>query len=403
MPRFDLYRKMMGVQTVGQAFKKDADMVMEATWLNDRNTCTCYLYDYWHDDYKTVLKDLHPQNDPKKIAISLKVRTSSQQTFAKDVVTHHIQMMPTQEMCVDYYPAFFEKRYDAIFPVGLYVDVPDKMDIYNRWMVVGLANYHVNQFPTYEILPCDKVLDWIQDNKKIHMAACLRSQSSYNAGVWLDYRVERPEDQQKFILPLNSISEKIYYNKRFIIDTNLDIINGAEPRAWRVTKINRISANGTVLVTCAQDQYDQHHDYIEYVDLSDPSSIVGMWADYYKDTFAPTDIEPASPEQDIISEIICSGKQEIKVDGGYKTLTLSFSQNDKPIAVIPGEWSFRINDEDVSTLLSVRTKEDDNSLNDGQIKIKFLGDFEYMGETLVVTYTADNNQETTISLKIGGL
>ncbi len=186
MPRFDLYKKALGATSVGTAFKNQSDMVLEATWENDLNTRTCYLYDYWHDDFKTRLKDLHPESDPKKVAISLKVRTSSQQTYSKDVVTHHIQMLPSQEMNVDYYPIFFEKRYDAIFPVGLYIDIPDERGIFIRWMVVGLANYNVNQFPTYEILPCNKILDWISDGQKIHMAACLRSQNSYNSGVWRD-------------------------------------------------------------------------------------------------------------------------------------------------------------------------------------------------------------------------
>ncbi len=177
MPSLDLYKKILGASSVGEAHKCNSDMIMEATWNNDPNTKTCYLYDYWHDDHKRQLKNLHPEDDDKKIAISLKVRTSSQQTFSKDVVTHHIQMMPSQEMNVPYYPLFFGNRYDAEFPVGLYVDIPEK-GIYRRWLIVGLANFFVNQFPTYEILPCDKIIDWIHDGMKINMACVLRSQNS---------------------------------------------------------------------------------------------------------------------------------------------------------------------------------------------------------------------------------
>lgn len=150
MPSPGLYRKkLLGASNTGEAFKTQSDMLMLATWNEDLAAHTCYLYDYWHDDHKTQLLDLDPSNDPKKIAIELKVRVSSQQTYSKDIVTRHIQMKPHQPMNVDYYPAFFKDRYDAIFPVGLYIDVPDDNGIYNRWMVVGIANYHVNQFPTY--------------------------------------------------------------------------------------------------------------------------------------------------------------------------------------------------------------------------------------------------------------
>ena len=112
MPNLDLYKQILGNQTLGQVHKKESDMVMEATWDTDINTRICYLYDYWHDNHKTQLKNLHPENDPDKIAISLKWRRNSAQTLDKDIVSNHIQMKPSQKMNVEYYPNFIEKRYD---------------------------------------------------------------------------------------------------------------------------------------------------------------------------------------------------------------------------------------------------------------------------------------------------
>lgn len=178
MPSFDLYNRMLSAKTIGEAHKLDSDMVMEATWDTDINARICYLYDYYHDDHKTQLKNLDSPNDAKKIAISLKWRKSSNQTMDKDTVTHHIQMKPSQEMNVGYYPEFFGDKYDAIFPVGLYLDLPDERGIFNRWLVVGVANYYVSQFPTFEVLPCDYIFDWIYKGKKYRMAGCLRSQNS---------------------------------------------------------------------------------------------------------------------------------------------------------------------------------------------------------------------------------
>ena len=211
MPSLDLYKKLHTAISIGNAHKMEADMIMEATWDTDINTRVCYLYDYWHDDHRSQLTNLDPVNDPKKVAISLKWRRSSTQTFEKDDVTHHIQMKPSQEMNVPYYPQFFGERYNAVWPIGLFVDIPDEKGIYNRWLIVAVANYHVSQFPTFEVLPCDYVFTWIYQGIKQRMPGCLRSQNSYNSGIWRDRSTTVVEDVQKFIVPLNSVSEKIYY------------------------------------------------------------------------------------------------------------------------------------------------------------------------------------------------
>lgn len=178
MPSFDSYKKLLSAKTLGEVHKRESDMIMEATWDTDINTRVCYLYDYWHDDHKTQLTNLDSANDPNKIAISLKWRRSSAQTLDKDVVDHHIQMKPSQEMNVDYYPTFFEERYNATWPVGLFCDIPNEKGIYNRWLIVAVANYHVSQFPTFSVLPCDYIFNWIYKGKKHKMAGCLRSQNS---------------------------------------------------------------------------------------------------------------------------------------------------------------------------------------------------------------------------------
>ena len=87
-------------------------------------------------------------------------------------------MKPSQEMNVDYYPSFFIDRYSATFPVGLYCDILDESGKYNRWLIVATANYNVSQFPTFSVLRCDKVFDWVLKGKKYQVAGCLRSQNS---------------------------------------------------------------------------------------------------------------------------------------------------------------------------------------------------------------------------------
>lgn len=398
MPSFDLYKKINSATSIGQAHKQESDMVMEATWDNDINTRVCYLYDYWHDDHKTQLTNLDPVNDPKKVAISLKWRKSTNQTFDKDVVTHHIQMEPSQEMNVDYYPAFFADRYSATWPVGLYVDLyEEKIGIYNRWLIVGVANAHVSQFSTFEVLPCDKVFNWVYKGMKYKMAGCLRSQNSYNSGIWTDHIVTSVEDQQKFIVPMNSLSEQIFYKQRMIIDNKIDVNSGNEPRAWKVSKVNRINSNGTLLVTLAQDKFNAHTDYIEYEDDSDPTTIIGMWADYYTDDgTTPSDEKPI--DENIHSEIQYVGKPNIKAGGSYKKFTVVFYDGDEVIDFKLGQWSFTIDGVDASSLIETDTTD----VEQNQIKVRFTGSEDYMGKTLKVSYSSTTGIVSSVDILITG-
>lgn len=164
--------------TGGQLRKLQSDLIMEATWDEDIATRTVYLYDWYHDTEPTRLIDLHPENDINKIPMSIKYVIVSSQTYAKDQVTYHLQMKPSQEMCVPYYNEMFRDRYDAEFPIGLYVDIPDSKGIFNRWLIVERANVNDPQFPTYEILKCDHVFQYMMDGFKTQIAGVLRSQNS---------------------------------------------------------------------------------------------------------------------------------------------------------------------------------------------------------------------------------
>ncbi len=398
MPAFDLYKNLNNATSIGQAHKMESDMIMEATWDGDINTRVCYLYDYYHDDYKSQLTNLDPVNDPKKVAISLKWRRSSAQTMDKDTVSHHIQMKPSQEMNVDYYPKFFGERYNATFPVGLYVDIPDDKGIYNRWLVVALANYHVSQFPTFEVLPCDKVLNWVYKETKVKMAGCLRSQNSYNSGIWQDNKIETVEDQQKFIVPLNKDSEMVFYNQRMIIDNKVDVLRGAEPRTWKVSKVNRLNSNGLLLTTLAQQQFNAHTDYIEYEDENDPSTIVGMWADYYS-TDGTTPSEQESVPDNIHAVIQYVGKPNIKVGGSFKKFTVVFYDGETVIDHKLGQWSFSIDGVDASSLVQT----DATDVEQNQIKVKFIGSEDYMGKTLEVKYSSTTGIVSSVNILITGL
>lgn len=180
MPKLSTYKQTLGHygKSSGEAKKIQSDMIMEQTWDRDISAKVAYLYDCKHDDEPTKLRNLNSNKSSLKIPIDIKYLVNGSQTFDKDPITYHIQFKPSQECNVPYYTEYFEERYDSIFPLGLYIDIPDSKGKYNRWLVVDKANYYDPQFPTFEILSCDKVFHWIFEGNKYQMAGVLRSQNS---------------------------------------------------------------------------------------------------------------------------------------------------------------------------------------------------------------------------------
>lgn len=154
--------------------------------------------------------------------------------------------------------------------------------------------------------------------------------------------------------------------------------NDSEPRAWLISKVNRISPNGICCVTLTQDTYDQHKDYIEH---DEDGNIVGMWANWFSSTVEPEEVIHDDPTS-LSSSITCSGKQQIRIGGSTKTLTVTFYEEGVETDYQSGEWSYTIDDADAGSLLTVTPVED------GKIKLKFEGDDSYIGKILKVTFTS---------------
>lgn len=389
MPTLEQYRKNLHGCYNGEARKYNADQITEATWYNDLATRTCYFFDQLHDPQPLQLNDLTP-DESVQVPIDVKYIVYSSQTYAKDAITYHIQFKPSEDgkdSLVPYYKTLFKERYDATFPCGLYVLIPDNHGVYNKWLVVDTANFNDPQFSTYEVLRCDKVFQWIYKNKKYQMCGVLRSQSSYNSGIWIKYNIEKVEDQSVFLLPLTRETEHLYYNTRMIIDNKVL----TEPRAWKITKVNRLDANGLTKITLAQDRFDQHKDYIE---LDDNGNVIGMWADYFEEGQAtPTDAHEEVPQ--IHSVISYSGlKPEIKVGGGYKKFKTEYYRDDKTIVPYTCTWSFAIRDGEIITpIIGSGTLIDVVTLSGTEMKVKFLGDDSYIGKVLIITSYADTHWE----------
>lgn len=171
-------------------------------------------------------------------------------------------------------------------------------------------------------------------------------------------------------------TETLMYNIRMIIDAKVE----SEPRAWLISKVNRISPNGICRVTLTQDNFDQHNDYVE---KDEDGNIVGMWANYFNSNVEPTPViqdDETTIFSSTISKITCSGRPQLKIGGSAKTFTVRYyDYNDEEISDhVIGSWEFFIDGESApNNLMNL-------SYQDNKVKVKFLGDDSYIGKILTI-------------------
>ena len=398
MPSFDFYKRVLGNKTGGQVRKEQSDFIMDYTWNEDIQAKKAYIYDYFHDDEKLKLSHLNSPRSKTKTEVDIKFIINSYNSESKDEVGYHIQFKPNFKCPINYYEQYNEK-YGSEYPIGLYIDIPDEQGIYRKWIVAEYANTLGLQFPTWYVLPCDYLFQWISDGKKYQMCGVGRSQNSYNSGVWTDYKITTVENQRKCVLPMNSISETLFYNQRIILSAPIK-----EPICWKITKVEQISPKGINHLTFAQDIYSQHKDAFEYEDgeisttYYPDKKIIGMYADYFSSTVEPTDPDAPVIPSTIHSVITYSGlKPEIKTGGSYKKFTVTFYDGETIIPFQSGQWQFFVDDQFAEVITS-KTDVDEN-----QIKVKLSSDSSYVGKNLTIKYVSDSGIISNIEIAVVSL
>ena len=189
MPSFLNYKRNLldKGKTLGEVRKRQADEIILDTWDGDIQSRVGYFYDYYHDDKPLENYDLKPMECDMKVPIDIKFIPKLHNSESKDQVGYYIQFKPGQKCPLDYYYDAFVKKYQTHFPIALYVDIPDEQGIFRKWLVTEEGNWLDPQFPTWYVLPCDYLFQWIHKNKKYQMYGVGRSQNSYNQGTWMDF------------------------------------------------------------------------------------------------------------------------------------------------------------------------------------------------------------------------
>lgn len=381
--------KNNGAQTIGQIYKEQSDDMMNWTWENDIQSKICYIYDFYHDDQPRLAEGMTYENTTKT-RIDAKFIVKSYQSMDKDQVEYYIQFKPTQKTHFSegdelyYFETDYRKKYHNDNFIGLFIDIPNDENIYEKWMI--LRTEPANQFPKYLILKCNYELMWIENNGtekiKRRMWSVLKMQSSYNSGLWTDLRFTSQENQDKVWLPLNPITEKIWYtnesskNMRVLVSSFTD-----NAIAWQISKVENAQPLGVQKLTLYQDFFDQHRDYIE---KDENGHIIGMWASYFDSEIAPTDLSTPTTPPSFITARISVSTSTIKVGGSYKNLTVNlYNESNEDITTEYSDatisWTCSIDNKDWTDKVTWRDGTEYN-----QKKVKFPNNTSVIGKILSV-------------------
>ena len=394
--------KNNGAKTIGQIYKEQSDWAMEQTWDNDEQSKLCYIYDWKHDDSPNMNIGMTYENTTKT-PIDAKILVSKYGSIDKDSPTLQCQFKPSQKEYFTeeddlFYMEEYRKKYqlDDIF-VGMYLDVPDKKGVYHRHLIC-MKDVEQN-FQKYFLLPCDYLLQWVQTKAdkryRRSMWCVLKSQSSYNSGIWVDNVTASQQNQELLFIPTNEVSDTIYYvsesdenNQRLIVDVPNYSIENWTPNTWVVSKVERVNVRGRTKLTLYQKPFNSNTDYIE---KDENGIITGLWANYFDGT-APTDPSiPTTPPSSITARISAS-TSTIKVGSSYKNLTVNlFNDSNEDITTEYTDatftWTCSVDDEDWTDKVTWRAGTEYN-----QKKVKFPNDTSTIGKILSVKceITKDN-------------
>lgn len=400
MPSLSEYKSYLSHQgnIIGQAHQSNSDMIMEQTWDRDIQSKKCYIYDYYHDD-QPWLRDGMTYENTTKTPIDAKFIITTAQSLDKDRVTVMLQFKPSQKIRFNegdnlyYYETDYRGRYNCDFPCGLYCDIPDKYGVYHKWIIC--ARQIENQFQKYLILPANYRFSWVETNgnKRVirRVWGATRSQNSYNSGLWTAYYATEVENQFKAILPLNPITEKVFYvndanqNQRLIISAMTE-----NPRTWQVSKCEDMLMGdfGLMRLTFVQTAFNNATDFVDYNAINPDGSkdVYAMYANYYESSVVPE--ENINIETPSNACVLTASTNTIKVGGSYKTISATFYDNsgtditDTYLSELSVDsWKFYIDNTELKNgdLITVLGQTTPN-----KIKVRFANDMNYLTKILTI-------------------
>lgn len=338
----------------GEAKRRNAQKIMDASWMRDAATKPVYVK--WVDRGLPMIED-------DDVPVYAKYNVKSYHNITGDSVAYLLEFR------------LEDMQTNPDIKVGSYVQIMNEMNEPEWWLIVHFDDRL--QFRQFSILKCTWTYKWVSRvNGKRIVYECLgapRKQNSYNSGVWLDYTAQTVENQEVLWLPTNDDTKTILYDTKFLKSSP-----GRYPALkWTVTKIEDTATDGISKFTVAQTQFDPAKDNADL-----------MIADYWESA-----VEPELPELEetpTISnlEITYSGKPAVRAGGGYKKFSLKSRIDGKLVDISDDiEWSVDFGGNEEKLELSVQ---------DNILKVKCLNDYSLIGKTFTVTATTEYGSKSLI-------
>ena len=273
----------------GEARRRNAQNIMDASWMRDPATKPVYVK--WVDSGLPMIND-------DDVPVYAKYNVKSYHNITGDEVAYLLQFR------------LEDIRTNPNIRVGSYVQILNEMDEPEWWIIVHCDDRL--QFRQFSILKCTWTYKWVsQVSGKRIIYQCLgapRKQNSYNSGVWLDYTTQTVENQEVLWLPTNDDTKTIIYDTKFLKSAD----GRYPPLRWTITKIEDTAVDGISKFTLAQDFFDPAKDNVEL-----------MVANYYDSYVDPEILEPEQTTVINNLEIVYSGSPAVRAGGGYKKFTIS--------------------------------------------------------------------------------
>ena len=339
----------------GEARRRNAQKIMDASWMRD--TATKPVYVKWVNSGLPVIDD---DDTP----VYAKFNVKSYHNITGDEIAYLLQFR--QE----------DMRINKNIRIGSYVQIPNEMDELEWWIIVHLDDR--TQFRQFSIVKCTWTYKWVSivDGQRV-VHQCLgapRKQNSYNSGVWLDHVAQTVENQEVLWLPTNEDTRTIVYDTKFLKSSP----GRYPPLRWTITKIEDTAVDGITRFTLTQDQFDPAKDNAEL-----------MIANYYESYVEPemTELEEVPTFSDF--EIVYSGKPAVRAGGGYKKFTLKERVDGKLVdPTWDVEWQTNFPDGDQAKL--------ECAAKDNVFRVKCLNDYSLIGKTFSIIAMSSHGSKSIV-------
>lgn len=352
---FDAYKNRMAHRgsNMGEMLRMQSNMVIEQTWDRDPNARKVYV---------VKVDSGLPEVTVKHELIDVKFNVKTYANITSDEPSYWMQFRHGEE-----------KRHPEI-GIGSYVYMENEDGEWQWWLLVHLDDRPM--FRQYQVLETNWVFKWISEGKIYNCLGIQRIQQSYNSGSWDGDRFTFVDNVTSAILPSNSDSMTIGYNKRFIISDE----RRNPPIVYAVSKIEDTQPLGLTTFKFTQETFDPIHDNAEL-----------KICNYYDSSI---ELENSDVESEVIgtASIIYNGtKPTVKVGGSYKVFTPIF--NNESITV--KKWTVSDKNGDVSGDTNYIIEQDGNLL-----KLKVALNYNLIGTVLNIQLIGSDDSMAEISVEV---